>query len=231
VTDSFRNQAGQDFTALFDPDIKGDGPLATGFRRSNGTTLNYANIIYGTEISSNTGFRLANGADDRTLWAAFGTAHYIPVIPFGNYTESITANNAAHSTFTLTFSSNGTWSISQVAAPGGTVSGTPLSGQWAPTTGTGVGAGYVLRATAAITVTNSYTGGTGANPTFTPSTSGFISLASAFTITIDTSSLIGGGTGHGTVTLAGGYTIDIQASSGGPIATSSFSNNARASIP
>ena len=65
--------ASVDFDALFDPDVMGDGPPATGYA-SNGVALRYAALKYGTK-RADVGFR-TNGVDVANLWAAKGTAAY-----------------------------------------------------------------------------------------------------------------------------------------------------------
>ncbi|MGN6314631.1 MAG: hypothetical protein ACTHMO_12855 [Rhodanobacteraceae bacterium] len=75
MTTSYRNSAGVDTDNLFDPDVVGDGLTAAGYKKSDGTLLKYAAAKYGT-VGPNTGYRLSNGADIATLWAAKGTANY-----------------------------------------------------------------------------------------------------------------------------------------------------------
>lgn len=68
---------GYDFDDLFDPDVMGDGPTASGYRRS-GQPLRYAHIQYGQK-RGDVGYR-SGGVDVSNLWAAKGTATY--VLPF-----------------------------------------------------------------------------------------------------------------------------------------------------
>lgn len=79
----FRNAAGVDFDSLFDPDVRGDGPQATGFRTASGVTLRYAALAYGSK-GPNVGFRTSAGVDLSNLWAAKGTAVYQSLVPIPN---------------------------------------------------------------------------------------------------------------------------------------------------
>ena len=219
---NYRNNAGVDFDDLYDPFVQGTPPAATGYRNLSGVDLagRYAPIAFGTK-GPNVNYRNLAGVDLSNLWAAIGTARYLPVIPFGAYDQSIFNNHDAGATFTCAFNNDGTWAITQSNVPGGgSSSGSPLSGVWASTTGAGVGSGYNIRITSTMAVTANTAGGT---PSFTGST-GFVALDSGFTITVTTSHLINGG-GGGVTTLSGGYTIEIQSKSGGPITTSTLRVN------
>ncbi len=69
---------GVDFDALFEPDIKGDGPSAPAFT-VNGVALKYAALAYGTK-RADVGFQ-QNGVDVSNLWAQKGSAVYQGVRP------------------------------------------------------------------------------------------------------------------------------------------------------
>lgn len=75
MASGYRNSAGVDTDDLYDPDIQGDGPAATGYRKADGSTLRYAAAKYGIAGVA-IGYRMANGIDIGTLWARKGTAHY-----------------------------------------------------------------------------------------------------------------------------------------------------------
>lgn len=79
---------GVDFDDLFDPDVMGDGPTASGYRRS-GQPLRYAHIQYGQK-RGDVGYR-SGGVDVSNLWAAKGTATY--VLPF--HGKGFSAHNQA----------------------------------------------------------------------------------------------------------------------------------------
>lgn len=64
-----------EFDDLFDPDIVGDGPSATGYA-VGGTAMRYAALTYGTK-RADVGYARA-GVDVSNLWAAKGTATYNP---------------------------------------------------------------------------------------------------------------------------------------------------------
>ena len=66
--------AGIDLDNLFDPDVVGDGPYASGLT-SAGAGVKYAALIYGTK-RADVGIQSA-GADVSNLWAAKGTASYV----------------------------------------------------------------------------------------------------------------------------------------------------------
>ncbi|WNL46546.1 hypothetical protein RKE25_02600 [Dyella sp. BiH032] len=79
MASGYRNGAGVDTDDLYDPDVVGDGPVATGFLRADGTTLRYASAMYGTPGDA-IGFRDQAGADNGPKWAKKGTANYWSVI-------------------------------------------------------------------------------------------------------------------------------------------------------
>lgn len=77
------------FEDLFDPDIVGDGPVAQGYRDSNGQPLRFAHIKYG-QRRADVGRRIAGVGDLANLWAAKGTAQYeeVRVPEFGIFGAS-----------------------------------------------------------------------------------------------------------------------------------------------
>lgn len=105
MTSGYRNSAGTDTDNLFDPDVIGDGPSATGYKKSDGTLLKYAAAKYGT-VGPNTGYRLSNGADTATLWAAKGTASYAL-----GFDGLYSAQNAGRNNIILTFNSTSSWTV------------------------------------------------------------------------------------------------------------------------
>lgn len=98
---------------LFDPDIVGNGPVATGYRDSNGQPLRFAHIQYGAR-RSDVG-RRQNGSDLAALWAAKGTAAYSLAFQGGNYARSALAltnqQGSVVASVSLTIGSDGTWAI------------------------------------------------------------------------------------------------------------------------
>lgn len=98
MTSGYRNSAGTDTDNLFDPDVVGDGPSATGYKKSDGTLLKYAAAKYGT-VGPNTGYRLSNGVDIATLWAVKGTAKYSLPIDGHTFTGAVTVTTGSKSSF------------------------------------------------------------------------------------------------------------------------------------
>jgi len=119
MASGYRNSAGQDTDDLFDPDTVGDGPQGTGYRRSDGSVLRYAAAKYG-QPGAAVGYRMSNGVDIGTLWARKGTAVY--TFPFNGQRYTGTSGRGTASV-SMSFSSNGTWSISATT-------GSPTSGTW-----------------------------------------------------------------------------------------------------
>lgn len=130
MASGYRNSAGVDSDDLYDPDVMGDGPAATGYRMSNGVTLKYAAAQYGTPGAA-MGYRLSNGVDIGTLWARKGTAGYLNPSPAYQWSTFVAFGDTSFHTVqsTLTWSPDGTWANT---APGTS----PKSGTWAPATGT-----------------------------------------------------------------------------------------------
>jgi len=119
----YYNSAGLTPEDVYDPDVVGDGPEAVingfGYRRADGVLLRFAKLQYGT-AAANHGYRLQDGRDFSALWAKKGTAVY--TFPFNGQRYS-SGGGRAGATTSMTFSSDGTWSISAQT-------GTPLSGNW-----------------------------------------------------------------------------------------------------
>lgn len=96
MTVGFRNSAGVDFDSLFDPYVTGTPPANTGYRSSAGVDLagRYAPIAFGTK-GPNVGFRTSGGVDVSNLWAAFGTAQYLPALMFARSLSFVGGAQAA----------------------------------------------------------------------------------------------------------------------------------------
>lgn len=146
MTSGYRNSAGVDTDNLFDPDIVGDGPSATGYKKSDGTLLKYAAAKYGT-VGPNTGYRLSNGADIATLWAAKGTAQYSLPINGQTFTSTGATVGTGACTATLDFEiatsgwtlvSSGTNATTKTLASGAVPSGAisvQITDTWLDATG------------------------------------------------------------------------------------------------
>ncbi len=143
MTTGFRNSAGTDLDAVFDPYVQGTSPGATGYRLSTGVDINtrYAPLTFGTAAAV-TGYRISSGADLNTLFAAFGTAHYsIPSIQGGTYSvktvaSAVSGQTGASAGLSLAFNNDGTYSFTVTAQTSGgsaaTITGLPSSGTWLP---------------------------------------------------------------------------------------------------
>jgi hypothetical protein len=208
--------------SIFDPYVMGTSPGALGLIDGGVDVGNnvYAPLSFGSAAPA-TGITVIFGSVQRdlnTFFAAAGTARYVPVIPFGVYQALTVNSHDAGATLTCTFNSDGTWGITLINVPSGSGSnsGTPLSGLWAPSNTAGIGSSYNIRVTPTISVSNT----AGGSPSFTAAT-GFVNLGSGFTITVATSHIINSGQG-GFTSLAGHYLIEIQATAGGPITSSTL---------
>lgn len=128
MTAGYRSAA-VDFDNLFDPDIVGDGPIATGYAVA-GTALRYAALAYGTK-RADVGYALG-GLDVSNLWAAKGTATYAVTLGFEDQEYLASRESPATTTVTLTIKTDGNWAITRnVGVPN------PLgSGVWDSFTGT-----------------------------------------------------------------------------------------------
>jgi hypothetical protein len=104
--------AGLDFDDLFDPDIVGDGPGATGYNVA-GVPLRYAALQYGTK-RANVGYSI-NGSDVSNLWAAKGTATYTITGLNGRVVNAGETANTSQGTVMATaqvaIKSDGTWEL------------------------------------------------------------------------------------------------------------------------
>jgi hypothetical protein len=107
MTVGFRNSAGVDFDSLFDLYVQGTPPANTGFRSSAGVDLagRYAPISFGTK-GPNVGFRTSAGLDVSNLWAAFGTAQYLPSSVFARSLSNVGGAQAA--SLSVAIKTNGT---------------------------------------------------------------------------------------------------------------------------
>ena len=139
----YRNSAGVDFDNLFDPDVMGDGYVATFLRNSSGQGLHYAAAKYGTP-GPTVGFRDNTGADVGPKWAAKGTANYGGPVAnpgYGNMqgiaSQSHGSGNSTASV-TMLIWGNGTWSDSAQ-------SGQPGSGNWYSPTTSNIGVSYYVK--------------------------------------------------------------------------------------
>jgi|SRR5581483_1762386 len=131
MADGYRNSAAADFVNLFDPDIKGDGPTASIFKKSDGTLLKYAKLSYGSK-GPNVGFRDASGVDLSNYWAAAGTARYGLPFDGGSFTarSSGLISGSMDANITLTIKSDGTYSLTCLGNSPDTSGST--SGAWLP---------------------------------------------------------------------------------------------------
>jgi hypothetical protein len=132
MADGYRNSAAADFSTLFDPDVKGDGPTASIFKKSDGTLLKYAKLSYGTK-GPNVGFRDAAGVDLSNYWAAAGTARYGLPFDGGSFVarSSGLISGAMDANIMLSINSNGTYNLTCLGNSPDTTAGS--SGSWLPT--------------------------------------------------------------------------------------------------
>lgn len=125
--------AGVDFDSLFDPDVVGDGPSATGYAAA-GVALRYAALAYGTK-RADVGYAIA-GVDVSNLWAAAGTAAYsidgMDGKAFTSTDGAITNQSTVMASGTVTMHSNGTWAVSAANSKGAVAVSLPNSGTWLP---------------------------------------------------------------------------------------------------
>lgn len=163
----YRNNAGFDFDAIFQP-----GDLqAPGFRKSDGTNLRYAPRGT-TPKAPDVGYRDALGNDLSNLWQILSL---IPVPDYNGRSYSSTAqaptgqSGDTRATVRLQYNADGTWSIVRIRT-GSTQNGTTVlaSGTWRATgdessaytvrfsAGTGSGQGVVVNS--APTATSLATG-------------------------------------------------------------------------
>ena len=141
MTDGYRNPSGVDASALYDPDVIGDGYNATFLKRSDGSTLKYALASYGIP-GSTLEFRDSGGADVGPKWAAIGTAHYsIAGLQGNSYSvagaaSGVSGQPGASVNCSIAFNNTGAYSLTAtvIASGGGsgTIAGFPASGTWLP---------------------------------------------------------------------------------------------------
>lgn len=209
--------------AIFSPKGTATAP-ATGITNAN-VDLNqrYLALSQGVAVPP-TGIKV-NNADLNTFFGRVGAL----IIPFGNYTAQSADTHDAGATFTLALNNNGTWSITLTALHSGSTGGTPLSGTWVSNPGTGVGSSYeYMLDSSSIGVSNGYNPPDQADPTYT-SSSGWASLSAGAVITANTSHLLGGGAGSGTVVINGAFKIYIRPTGSGSGVLSTCGFNIRAS--
>lgn len=137
-------------------------------------------------------------------------------IPFGNYSAFSSDSHDCGAGLTLTFFPNGTWTITMYALHGGTTSGTPLSGNWVSNPGAGIGSSYeMLLDSSHMGISNGYNPPDQVSPFFTGST-GWVNMGSNRVVQADTSHMIAGGAGSGSIQVAGYFNVYIRpAGSGG----------------
>lgn len=137
-------------------------------------------------------------------------------IPFGNYSAFSSDSHDCGAGFTLTFFPDGTWTISMYALHGGTTSGSPLSGNWVSNPGAGIGSSYeMLLDSSHMGISNGYNPPDQVSPFFTGST-GWVNMGSNRVVQADTSHMIAGGAGSGSIQVAGYFNVYIRpAGSGG----------------
>ena len=106
-----RKSQGTDFDALFDVDIIGDGPQASGYN-ANGIPIRYAHIQYGSK-RPDVGYRV-NGVDVSNLWAAKGTAVYVSsdALPASLVDYQVNSSGPVTSTVTFAYFRDGTTTFS-----------------------------------------------------------------------------------------------------------------------
>lgn len=150
-----RIQDNREFDDLFDPDVIGDGPVASWLRRADGTPLRYAHIRYGQKIAD-VGRRREDGLDVTNLWAGKGTTNYWSVINHdaAGFDKETTSGVAVLGTaeFRLMFNPDG-YLRQQVLGSGGwwTVNTSKF------VTGSNAASAYQVRMSSGIAV-NRYTG-------------------------------------------------------------------------
>lgn len=124
---------GVDFDALFDPDVMGDGPAATGYNAS-GVPLKYAALRYGAK-RSDVGYAVA-GTDVSNLWAAKGTASYSIAGLQGKGMRAVdtalTNQPSVFAVVTVSLQDNGTWQATGATYSGEVAQPAPTSGTWLP---------------------------------------------------------------------------------------------------
>ena len=129
------------FEVLFDPDVMGDGPIAQGYRGSDGQPLRFAHVKYGSRRADVV--RRTGGVDLASLWAAKGTASYSLPINGQSYSAHNQArtnsSGSASATVTFILDASGIYRVLSSATGGGQGSNTEVaSGSWLPA---GAGAG------------------------------------------------------------------------------------------
>ncbi len=191
MDDGFYNSAGVDSSQLYDPDVMGDGYIATFLTRSDGTPLRYALSKYGTP-GPILGFSDSSGNDVGPEWAAKGTAKYLLATPtFNNGLVDVTFHTPGSGTASFTIKADGTAVSSPAGDAGGVWYG---NGNSFP----GVGAGYEILITPS---------GGGGNTLTNPAAS-WISLGSDVTVSYS---------GHSVGSVA--LTIQIRPVGGSPAST------------
>lgn len=162
--------AGVDLDDLFDPYVTGTSPAPTGYRVAGvDIATRYAPLTYGTIRPTDTGYRIAGGADIRTLFAAAGTAAYVSAtagLPTEIYALAAGSSGPLTATATFSLARNGTTSWSPptsasawyTAAPPGIgdlyeVRFTVLSGVGGTLTGSTTGVWLTLNTDRGLTLT------------------------------------------------------------------------------
>lgn len=133
MADGYRNNAAVDASALYDPDVMGDGYNATFLRRTDGTTLKYALAAHGTP-GPVLGYRDASGNDAGPKWAAKGTAVYsLPINgqTFQGYSSGA-VSSAMLASASVAIKADGTYSVTCV---GNATVTSPANGTWLPSGG------------------------------------------------------------------------------------------------
>lgn len=118
---SSNKTAGVNFDDQFDPDVVGDGPMATSYKNA-GTALKYAAIKYGSK-GPDCDYKQAS-VDLSNIWAAKGTASYALPINGNSYNSQYIIPPAETGSSFITFSITGsagawTYNVKGLTTSGG----------------------------------------------------------------------------------------------------------------
>jgi hypothetical protein len=134
MTSKYSNVAIGDTDNLYDPDVVGDGPVASFLRKQDGTPLRYAAAQYG-QPGPTLGMRYADGTDVGPKWAKIGTANYALPINGAHYLAVNTAKTSSADTtyafIDVRINNDGTYQIVERISGGGNGgSQTVATGTW-----------------------------------------------------------------------------------------------------